>query len=116
MIREVSEETGLSVLNPGHLLYVMQHYKPAHGGSMIEFCFAVSEWRGTLTPRDLDEIAEARFFPPDEAITILRSAGGADWSEPLEAYLQGGTGAGVLWLYRQQQDGNSELVSCIPAG
>jgi 8-oxo-dGTP diphosphatase len=98
MAREVREKSGLEVLDPGHLLYVVQHDKPTHVGYMMEFCFAVSAWRGVVATRDLDEILEARFMPPTDAIAKLRDAGGPDWYEPVAAYLQGKATAGTLWL------------------
>lgn len=117
MAREVREESGLEVTDPGRLLYAVQHEKPAYGGPMIDFCFAVATWRGDVAPRDTDEIVEARFVPPADAIALLQSAAGtADWYEPLAAALMDGAEAGALWLYRQQQDGRSDLVSRVPSG
>lgn len=116
MIREVREECGLEVLDPGRLLYVVQHDKPAYVGPMLDFCFEVAAWRGDVAHLDPDEILEARFLPLDNAIANLRGAGGADWYEPVTAYLQGGVEAGTLWLYRQQPDGRSDLVGRVLSG
>lgn len=117
LAREVRKETGLEVVEPGCLLYVVQHDKPAYGGTMLDFCFAVAAWRGDVAPLHTDEILEARFAPSPAALALLRAAAGtADWYEPLAASLTGEAAPGTLWLYRQQPDGRSALVGRLPPG
>ncbi len=74
MVREVREESGLEVVDPGRLLYVVQHEKPTYGGPMIDFCFEVAGWLGEVARPDPEEILEARFAPPADAIALLQRA------------------------------------------
>ena len=122
LAREVREETGLEVLTPGRLLYLMQldnpHKQqlrqmpgPEPSYQSTAFVFEIGAWKGELGAADPDGIVlEPRFLPQPEAIHKLEELPMRIMSEPIVAYLRGETGAGTVWLYRRQGDGSDELV------
>jgi ADP-ribose pyrophosphatase YjhB (NUDIX family) len=104
MVREVREETGLEVLDPGTLLYVSSSVDPATDDRATVYLFRVTECRGELTePADRqDPVQEAAFFPRADAIHLLA---GHPWPltrEPIVAHLRGEVAPGALWLYHLQ--------------
>jgi 8-oxo-dGTP diphosphatase len=116
LAREVREETGLRVLDPGRLLYVLHHDAPDFGGQMVVFCFEVSEWEGDLAPDDPDAlILDARFLPAPEAARLLEALPLSSMSDPVVAYLRGEAAPGALWLYRREA-GRDVPVARVPGG
>jgi len=100
MIREVREETGLTVHAPGQLLYVNSGVSRTDGSSSTVFVFAVEAWSGATAIADPDGlVSEASFFPLQEAIGHLHRLPRRDMREPIIAYLNGTTRMGALWLY-----------------
>src|SRR5438045_9107259 len=71
LIREVCEETGLEVLRPGGILYVMQVRTPHATQLGASFVLDVDDWRGEVSPQPDEFVSEARFLPLGEAITAL---------------------------------------------
>jgi 8-oxo-dGTP diphosphatase len=108
LAREVREETGLEVLDPGKLIYAWQTNDEAGDESAIGFVFEVDKWTGDVCCADPDGfVKEALFLPVAEAIPLL------GWtSEPIIAYLRGEVGPGAVWLYRRN-GGEGELVQVI---
>ncbi|OGO48509.1 MAG: hypothetical protein A2W37_03570 [Chloroflexi bacterium RBG_16_63_12] len=103
LLREVREETGLEVTDPGHLLYVVQHDPSAEGRQTLAFVFAVTAWRGETRVADPDNlILGARFLPLAEAMEALESLPWPTMREPSVAFCAarpgrarcGGTGGG----------------------
>ena len=114
LIREVREETGLEVLDPGILLYALQHDDPAAGEQATTFVFEVARWRGERRSADPDNlILEARFLPLAEALEKLESLPWRIMREPILACLRGEVGRGVVWLYRRAADGEEKLVGRV---
>jgi len=113
LAREVREETGLRVLRPGRLAFVIQHTPPGNGAQAMIFYFEIDAWDGELQPADPDGVAvEAHFFPVAEAIRMLEKH--LPWRrerEPNIAYLRGEAAPGAFWVYRRQPDGDDELIA-----
>jgi 8-oxo-dGTP diphosphatase len=114
MVREVREETGLEVTDPGRLLYVTSYVDPNSGARGTTFVFEARGWRGEIQPPDPhDSVREARFVPVHEAIERLAQLPWRMMREPILAHLRGEVGTGALWLYRQQLDAPA-LVARLP--
>ena len=106
LIREVREETGLELIDPGPLLYAVHAARDnsAEGHQTLAFVFAVAEWRGELRVADPDNlILGARFLRRAEAIEKLERLPWPTMREPIVAYLRGEAGRGAVWLYRSSR-------------
>ncbi len=115
MIREVAEETGLEVLDPGRLLYVKSGVDLSGESLSTTFVFAVDRFRGDLRPAAAeDSVLDARWLPIDEAIFKLAQLPWPMMREPIIAHLRGEADPGSLWLYRYQADGSATLVGRVP--
>lgn len=127
LAREVREETGLVVLNAGHLAYVAQLDNPAGhvwvagevpapGSQATAFVFAVAEWSGELRSADPDGfVRECRFVPLLEAIRLLEMT--LPWPvmrDPAVAYLRGKGDPGSLWIFRREAPNQDCLVFRLP--
>jgi 8-oxo-dGTP diphosphatase len=111
--REIREETGLTLHEPGSLLYVTQ--VDGNDESWTAFIFDSRSWSGTLQPADPDEcILDARFLPVPDAIVKLETMPIRCMQEPIVSYLRGETGSGALWCYREDEDGSEMLVEVLP--
>ncbi len=115
LVREIREETGLEVTDPGQLLYVMQLDSPKESGGYVSFVAEVAGWQGELRVKDPDGyVFQARFLPLSKAIDRLTNH--LPWRimrEPIVAYLQGEVGPGTMWLYHRQPDGTDVLVTRV---
>ncbi len=117
MIREVAEETGLEVLDPGRLLYVKSGVDVSGESLSTTFVFAVDRFRGELRPAAADDpVLDTRWLSIDEAITKLAQLPWPMMREPIIAHLRGEASPGSLWLYRGQADGTSTLVDRVSPG
>jgi 8-oxo-dGTP diphosphatase len=115
MVREVREETGLVVTDPGRLAFVTQADDAARGSHVTVFAFEVATFTGTLCPADPDGfVVEACFVPVEEACARLSRADLRTRGEPLVAYLRGEVGAGAVWSYRREARAEEELVALVP--
>jgi 8-oxo-dGTP diphosphatase len=117
-VREVREETGLEVLDPGRLLCLSSSVDPETDERATVYVFCVSAWRGDLCPPadPNDPVEEAAFVPLAEAIARLDAHPWPLTREPLVAHLRGEVGPGALWLYRLQAGGLPHRVGVVPAG
>lgn len=115
LVREVREETGLDVLDPGRLIYVTQWENIPENHQAIAFVFEVKEWRGELQPDDPDGLVlQACFLPIDQVIANLQQIKWGILTEPAIAYLRGEAVAGTVWIYRWQSNENISLVGRYP--
>ena len=105
LAREVREETGLEVVDPGRLLYILQHARPQENSQTLAFVFDVAKWTGDLRIADPDNIVlSAHFLPSHKAIEKLETH--LPWRtmrEPIVAHLRGEAPPGAVWLYRQEE-------------
>jgi len=92
LAREVREEAGLEVTDPGRLAFVAQT------PDGIAFTFAIGEWEGQARSSDPDGLVmDARFFPVGEAIAKLAELPVPSMREPVVAYLRGTLEPGTVW-------------------
>ncbi len=117
LAREVREETGLRVTDPGRLAYMIQTDDPVGGDSTLVFGFDVARWEGHPHAEDPDGlVTTSRFFPLDQALSLLRGLPSRAWYEPVTAYLRGAAGATTLWVYQPQPNDEPLLIGRLPAG
>lgn len=120
LVREVFEETGLQVVDPGRLAFVLQidnrrseqlHKGRGPGGGYhaTVWTFEIDSWTGQLEPRDPDGfVVAARFAPIPDAIAHL---GKLEWQSVTVDYLRGKIETGSLHLQRWHGDGSVEVVA-----
>lgn len=123
LVREVLEETGLHVVDPGRLAFVLQidnrrseqlHESrgPGSGYHLTVWTFEVDSWSGELEPRDPDGlVVEACFVSVHDAITQLEKL---QWQSVTVDYLRGEIETGSLHLQRWHEDGRVEVVLRAP--
>ena len=88
VVREVREETGLTVVEVEHLAYVVQVEDRRRRERTVAMAFRV-RWKGLLNPHDPDgHIVEARFF--DREALKERLGSHLPLLEPLLYYLETG--------------------------
>lgn len=123
LAREVREEMGLCVLDPGQLAYVVQFDNPllqqlhqgagpGNGYFSTTHIFEVSHWDGKIHAADPDGfVLEAHFLPLSDAIGKLEQVPLRVMREPIVAYLRGEVSAGAMWFYRRPRDGSDMLIA-----
>lgn len=117
LVREVREETGLTITDPGRLLYVAQYDTPDYGGQLICYVFEAHDWEGEPEPDDPDgEVLEARFLPLTEAIALLEQLPWRDKREATIAHLRGEAPPGTVWFYRRGLNGTERFAGRVPGG
>jgi 8-oxo-dGTP diphosphatase len=115
LVREVREETGLEVLDPGRLIYVTQWENIPEHHQAIAFVFEVKEWRGELQSDDPDGLVlQACFLPIDQVIANLQQIKWGILTEPAIAYLRGEAAVGSVWIYRQHSDQTISPITRLP--
>jgi len=112
LVREVREETGLEVVDPGRVLYVVYVDEPAHDYRVVIFAFEVAAWRGELRPVDPDGLVRRAEFRPIPEVAEQFAQLDAVRSRPLLCYLRGEAQVGALWSYRQGTDGVETMTVC----
>jgi 8-oxo-dGTP diphosphatase len=116
LVREIREETGLTIVDPGALLYIAQYDTPDYGGQLVCYVFDIAAWHGEPAPADPDgEILEARFFPLPEALALLEQLPWRDKRDATIAHLRGALPPGAVWCYRRGLDGRERLADRIPS-
>ena len=104
LVREVAEETGLSLGGSVTVVAVIWLRTAEGAPDWITFLCAPGDWRGELRPDDPDGVTlRAAFVPPAQAIERLSTL---PWglSEPIVHSLEGGPPGGV-WTYRWNGEG-----------
>ena len=92
LAREVREEVGFEVTDPGQLAFVTQ------APDAITFTFEVGEWEGQAQSADPDGlVTDARFFPVGAAIAKLAELPVSSMREPVVSCLRGTLGPGTVW-------------------
>ncbi len=104
LMREVLEETGMTLLDVGQLAYRTE-IKFDDRLTVAEV-YAIHHWQGIIYPNDPeDEIIQAAWMPIIQAIQHLAKIDYAPMSEPPIAYLNHPTDIGKKWHYRVNGDG-----------
>lgn len=111
LVREVKEETGLTLVEAGGLAFMTQIHAGHEARQTLAYVFEVSAYHGTLGPDDPDQLTHAvSFVPLAEAMQRLTQVQWAHMRDPLLAYLNGSSPQGRLWQYRQQASGVIDLI------
>jgi 8-oxo-dGTP diphosphatase len=122
LAREVKEETGLQLVDPGRVAFIVQidnrqpvqlHESrgPGSGYLATVWTFEGGAFRGEVLPSDPDELVlEARFLPLAEAISHLDRI---SWHALTAKYLRGELEPGTISLQRWHSDGTVEFVGSI---
>ena len=114
LVREVYEETGLTIELPARLAFLRQidnrrpvqlvGGRPGQGYLVTVWVFEAETWTGELGARDPDGfVSEARFVPLAEAVARLRRT---HWLELAADYLEGKVEPGSLHFERWHEDGS----------
>jgi 8-oxo-dGTP diphosphatase len=115
LVREVREETGLTVTGPTGLVFVTQYSitdELGWDGEWTAFAFAVGRPEGRLAVADPDGLVlEAAWVPFGDAVTRLASHRFRPRREPIVAYLNDATAPGALWLWPDGSAGAPLIVS-----
>jgi 8-oxo-dGTP diphosphatase len=120
LVREVHEETGLTIGVPARPAFVRQidnrrperlvGGRPGHGYLVTVWVFEADSWNGELGARDPDGfVSEARFVRLPDAVERLRRT---HWLELAADYLEGKVEPGSLHFERWHEDGSIESVAC----
>jgi len=108
LVREVREETGLVVRDPGRLAFAAQVDDRQDGWFATVWTWEVTEWQGEVESRDPDSLVlEARWIPLREALDHL---GRISWQPLTARYLRGELEPRSLWLRRIHADGREEWL------
>jgi ADP-ribose pyrophosphatase YjhB (NUDIX family) len=106
LVREVLEETGLRVSDPGRVAFVAQVDEQSDNWFATVWTWEVAAWDGDLAPNDPDGyVSDAAFVPLDEAVERLS---GIAWHPLTVRYLRGELPRSSLWLRRVHADGTDE--------
>jgi ADP-ribose pyrophosphatase YjhB (NUDIX family) len=104
--REVLEETGIRVVDPGALAFLAQMDDRREGYFATVWTWDVARWEGDVAPADPDGfVDDAAFVPLPEAIAHLSAI---SWQPLTVRYLHGDLLRGSLWLRRVHADGTVE--------
>jgi 8-oxo-dGTP diphosphatase len=108
VVREVREETGISVLDPGPIAFTVQVDERREGWFARVWTFDVAAWEGDLAVADPDGfVLEAAWVPLAESCARLELI---SWHPLTQRYLRGALEARPLWLRRVHTDGREEWL------
>jgi 8-oxo-dGTP diphosphatase len=117
LVREVREETGVTLEELGRLAYVTQVdcYRPARmrgrdlpGYLATVWAFEIASWSGDLHVDDPDGVVvDAEFVEADEAAARLAET---EWLADAAAYVRGEMAPGTFYVERWLADGGVERI------
>jgi 8-oxo-dGTP diphosphatase len=108
LVRELREETGIELLDPGRLAFLAQVDDRRDGWFATVWTWDVAAWTGELDVRDPDGIVlEAAWMLLSEALPLLEQI---SWQPLTVRYLRGEVEAGSLWFRRVHADGREEWL------
>jgi 8-oxo-dGTP pyrophosphatase MutT (NUDIX family) len=114
LVREVREETGVTVQAIGAILSVTFTLDVSSNSRYIVFIMDVPAWEGSIRPNDPDGvILGAEFVDRKEAPALLASLPWLDMREPSIAAVLSDHDAGTLWTYHED-NGQQILLSTHP--
>jgi ADP-ribose pyrophosphatase YjhB (NUDIX family) len=114
-MREVWEETRLTVLEIGQVVYTCHIVDRQNNRQTLAIIHEVTAWEGQLGINDPDDlILTVKFCPREEAVeNVGRGLNYAPMRDPIVAYLRGDVSAGATWLYERTIEETIELVTQI---
>jgi len=108
LVREVREETGITVLDPGTLAFALQQDERREGYFATVWVFEVARFEGEIRVDDPDGfVCAAAWLPLPEAILHLEQI---SWQPLTVRYLRGEIEPGSVWFRRMHTDGREELL------
>jgi 8-oxo-dGTP diphosphatase len=108
LVRELREETGLTVLDPGTLAFTAQVDDRCDGWFATVWTWEVARWEGEISVDDPDGLVlEAAWIPLDEALAHLDRI---SWQPLTARYLRGELEPGSLCFRRVHPDGREEWL------
>jgi 8-oxo-dGTP diphosphatase len=108
LVREVHEETGLTVLDPGGVAFVVEVEDRRHPWSGTVWTYDVAAWEGDVDPRDPDGfVLQALWVPLDEAVRQLT---GLSWHALTVRALRGDIEPGSRWKRVVDTDGREDVT------
>jgi 8-oxo-dGTP diphosphatase len=101
LVREIKEETGVTLRSPGRLAYLVNSSNSRFPSS-VAFFFESEDWDGDIAPIDPDQdVMSAALFSFEEALEMLAdSQATRPEIEPLMAYLRDSNASFSVWSYR----------------
>lgn len=107
LARELREETGIRVLDPGRIAFVVQVDERRDGWFATVWTWEVAAWDGEIAVDDPDGfVLEAAFVPLPAALERLAAIA---WHPLTVRYLRGDLARGSVWLRRVHPDGRADL-------
>ncbi|MEO1286735.1 MAG: NUDIX domain-containing protein [Chloroflexota bacterium] len=109
-IREVQEETGITVLS---LPIIAYHTEITFDDRVTRaIVYECNDWQGTINPQDDEgEVLEARWIPLAQAIEHLKKIDYPPMSQPPIAYLRQEAQAGKRWHFKVSGNGAKWIVN-----
>jgi 8-oxo-dGTP diphosphatase len=108
LARELREETGIELVDPGRLAFLAQVDDRHDGWFATVWTWDVAAWTGELSVNDPDGIVlEAAWMPLSEALPLLEQI---SWQPLTVRYLRGELEPGSLWFRRVHTDGREEWL------
>ena len=108
LAREVREETGILISDPGSIAFVAQVDDRREGWFATVWTWEIAEWEGEPAPADPDGfVIEAAWIPVSEAVNHLEPI---SWHSLTVRYLRGELAPGSLSLRRVHADGREEWL------
>src|SRR5205814_3464174 len=109
LVREVREETGLTIKEIGSILGVTHTVDSINHHQYIVFITEVTSWEGDLHSDDPEGVVfDAAFVPTSEAVSLLQTIPWPDMRDPSIAAVRGDRQPGSVWLYREEGDVQKE--------
>jgi 8-oxo-dGTP diphosphatase len=106
VVREIREETGITVLDPGEVVFTVQVDERRDGWFATVWTFDVEAWEGEIAVADPDGLVlEAAWVPVVEACRRLELTA---WHRLTASYLRGDLERRSLWFRRVHPDGREE--------
>jgi 8-oxo-dGTP diphosphatase len=106
LVRELREETGITVLDPGTLAFTAQVDDRREGWFATVWTWDVARWEGEIAVDDPDGLVrEAGWVPLTEACRRLDLI---SWQPLTARYLRGDLERWPLWFRRVHPDGREE--------
>jgi 8-oxo-dGTP diphosphatase len=106
--REVREETGLEVVDPGRIAFLAQVDDRQEGYFATVWTWDVASWRGEISVDDPDGLVlEAAWVPLDEAAARLDLI---SWQPLIARYLRGDLEERSIWVRHVHEDGRGEWL------
>jgi 8-oxo-dGTP diphosphatase len=108
LVREVREETGIEVVEPGRLAFLAQVDDRKEGYFATVWTWEVASWRGEIAVADPDGfVLDAAWVPLEDATARLDLV---SWQPLTARYLRGTLDDRPLWARRVHEDGREEWL------